>query len=234
MKTLTAATSALLLATAGLAHAGDMDGKKAKYDGMKKAQMSDTAPSDMDNSALFDSLDADRNRTIDFTEFSNYMEREYGITPSESAKEYVRLSGSEGVITDTSFAGVDARMFKHTHLKSGETHNGMKAHKGMKSDMGSTQSASSMGNSSMSTTQNTAVMGATSVNYGSFGDYDRNGDGMVNFGEYSQYRKKAGIRTTQAAQEFIRFTNGQASFTQSDFDSARSMDVLSRPYYRSN
>ena len=230
MKHLTAAASAVLLAaTAGTAMAGDKYDKSMKMD---KAEMQNSmygtvkqSAMSAEQSAMFDSMDSDMNRSIDFTEFSTYLEQNYGMDASQSAQEFVRLSDENGVVTDMSFAGMNMKNLPHKHMDDGTTHNGF-----------GQQSAGSMTMSS-----NTAVMGATMSNYGSsdfnygdFGSYDRNSDGQVDFNEYSQYRRNAGITTTRAAQEFIRFSNGNGSFSQSDFDNARAMDAMSRPYYRSN
>ena len=217
----TAAALALTAATAMGAHAGDgykKSGMKADKSSMTKTMQS--ASLSAEQSAMFDSMDNDKNREIDFTEFSNYLEQNYGYSAGDSAKEYVRLAtGERNVITDMSFAGLNVADLPHKHMD------------GTKHNMdGSTQSAST----TMSN-QQTAVMGSTSFgNYGSFGDYDMNGDGTVNFSEYSQYRAKSGVRTTQAAQEFIRFSDGQAQFDQSAFERAASMDVLSRKAFREN
>ena len=230
MKHLTAAASALILAaaTAGVASAdghGDHDGMKMKTK-MDTAQMqtmnmkAETGMLSEEQSVLFDSMDTDRNRTIDFTEFSTYLEQNHGYDASESAKEYVRLSDSDGVITDMTFAGMDVTKLPHKHLDNGTTHNGY-----------GTQTAATT-----SMMANTAVMGATATgyDYGSFASYDMDGDGSVSFDEYRQYRSNAGITATRAAQEFIRFSNGQAMFSESDFENARAMNVLDNPYYRSN
>ena len=223
MKHLTAAASALILAsaTAGLAAADHHGGME--HDGSKMhAEKMDAklAPSGDDSHAMFESMDNDGNRSIDFTEFSTYLEANYGYSASDSAKEYVRLSDENGVITDMTFAGMDVTKLGHKHLDNGTTHNGY-----------GTQTAATT-----SMTANTAVMGATATgyDYGSFASYDMDGDGSVSFDEYRQYRSNAGITTTRAAQEFIRFSNGQNMFSESDFENARAMNVLDNPYYRSN
>ena len=243
MKTFTAAVSALLLSTASasLATAGDKNGK---YKTMMQDQpsvgtqygessvMNSTLSAEQgslsdEQSAMFDSMDTDRNRTVDFTEFSGYLETNYGFDSSSAAKEYVRLSDENGVITDMSFAGMDVKNLPHKHLDNGTTHNGF-----------GQQSASNSMNSSTTMQQNTAVMGATTTSsgfdYGDFSQYDSNRDGSVDFREYSDYRSKSGTSMTRAAQEFIRFSNGNSRFTQSDFDNARFSDAMSRSYFRAN
>ena len=235
MKTLFATTTALAMAAAAPALAGDgyMKGKSK----MDKAQMTTTQMdakmnSKMDGtmqsasmssgSDVFGQIDVDGSGDVDFTEFSNYMEAR-GYSAADSAKEYVKLVGTDNVITDRSFAGMDIANLPHKHLDDGTKHN----MNGMRS--GGTQSASTT-----TFNQQTAVMGSTMFNssYGSFADYDMNADGRVDFNEYRQYRTKAGITTTAAAQEFIRFSDGQSYFDESRFMVAASDDVLNRGYFR--
>ena len=218
---ITPAATALLLtaATAMGASAGDghkMDGMKMHKTSMQTADAMQSPA----ESADFDAMDTSADGQIDFTEFSNYLEREYGYSAADSAKEYVRLSGDTGVITDRTFAGTSFKKMDHTHLSSGEFHQGT----------GNTMSASS--STTMTSSQPMAVMGSTTTNYGRFTDYDMNGDDQVDFNEYSKARSKAGIKSTRAAQEFIRVSNGNGMFSQSDFDMAVSTGAMERNYYR--
>ena len=220
MKHLITPTATALLLTAATAMGASADGHgdhhmmKAKKSAEMSQGMSPAASAD------FDAMDTSADGRIDFTEFSNYLEREYGYSAADSAKEYVRLSGDTGVITDRTFAGTSFKKMDHTHLASGEFHKGTD----------STLSASSL--TTRSSSQPTAVMGTTTTSYGRFGDYDMNGDGQVSFSEYSKARSKAGIKSTRAAQEFIRVSNGNGMFTQSDFDMAVSTGAMERNYYR--
>ncbi len=253
MKTLFATTTALLVATAAPTIAGDkykkdMDGQAAtmtmeetmqKKQAMDMKQTNNTAAKYARNDT-FATIDTNANGEVDFTEFSMFMESK-GYDVADSAKEYVKLTGGgSDVITDRTFAGVDIANLPHKHMDDGTVHN-----------MDKTQSASmqSPATETMSvSTQPTAVMGSTittddmsvggavtmdySSRYGSFSDYDMNADGRVDFREYSKARSKSGITTTAAAQEFIRFSDGQQSFDQARFDIAASQDVLSQKYYR--
>ena len=223
--TTTAAAALLAAAAAMTAHADDHDN-----DARMNAKMGSAPMTAMTNEDHFDGMDTNRDAQIDFTEFSNYMERNYKMSASDSAKEYVRLtSGENNVITDRSFAGLDIINLPHKHLDSGVVHQGTMT-----------------SNTSVSIDQPTAVMSRTvtvspmtgepmmRANYGVFADYDMNRDGRVDFKEYSKYRSKTGIRTTQAAQEFIRFSDGQAYFDETGFTIAVNEDVLNRPYYRAD
>ena len=69
--------------------------------------------------------------------------------------------------------------------------------------------------------------------YGQFSDYDANDDGSVTFAEYSKNRRKAGVTNTKAAQDFIRLSNGSASFDESRFKMSMKADVLAQPSYTS-
>ncbi|WP_298918920.1 hypothetical protein [uncultured Algimonas sp.] len=202
MKLIQTASAALLLAgTAALPAFADHHGDKTKSD--KVMMSADTK---------FEDLDTNGDAQIDFTEFSNYVEREYGWTPSDSAKEYVRLAGDGGVITDMDFAGVSVKDMPHTHLDGTAPHDGMTADGDMDMDSDMT-------------------MQPVSTEYGSFADYDMDGDGRVEFKEYSEYRMKAGLTTTQTAQEFMRITNGDAYYDENAWNMAVNNRVFDANVY---
>ncbi len=257
MRTILATTTAMLVAAAAPALAGDqdksdmvdtaatmtMDAKMQKKQAMDMKTTNMMAAKYATDGGPFDMIDTNADGQVDFTEFSTFMETK-GYDATDSAKEYVKLTGgSSDVITDRTFAGVDIANMPHKHLDDGTVHN-----------MDDTQSAAmgmttTMTTEPVMTTQPSAVLGSTittdsmtvsspvslsySNDYGVFGDYDMNSDGRVDFNEYRKARSKTGITTTAAAQEFIRFTNGQSDFDEIRFQIAASEDVLNRGYFRS-
>jgi hypothetical protein len=72
------------------------------------------------------------------------------------------------------------------------------------------------------------------MDYGVFADYDANKDGSVSFSEYRKVRAKAGVTTTAAAQEFMRVSNGTASFNQTRFNTAVNTSLFVSPEYMLN
>lgn len=214
--TLTAITALLIGASAAPAFADGHD-DKMKHKAMLKSKAN----------VGFETVDADGDMRLDFTEFSNHFEKHHGWSAADSAIEFTRLADGSGTVSKDAFLNIkmDKKPARMESMETTTTTTTVET----RTVAGTSEPVMRESRTTTRTTQfgtGTMLGLGTMINYGSFTDYDANNDGMVSFREYSRVRSNAGVTATQSAQEFIRLSDGQSTFSQAQFNSATSLNVL--------
>lgn len=153
-------------------------------------------------SLSFEQIDTDKDGNVTFSEF--YLShQDSGKNDADLAAFFTTISNGEPTFSD-----VDYIVFQKNNRAS--PMNDIGARKPMVQDMNN-----------------------LGPNAGAFAKLDANSDGKVTFNEYSAVvTKDRNVPRTLAAQEFIRISQGQASFDHSQYELAITTDDTTRRVYK--
>lgn len=213
------AASALTLALATPAHANHHGGQKH----MKNKDHASLSQAEMpmgkrldDARAVFTAMDTDNSGMVNFTEFYDMAERR-GLDTQAAAIMFSKITNGESEFNADSFAA------------SGQLNVLTKPQKSSQSSAKIAVDGIAM--TSGGADMNTTIVGRLNTD---FANYDLNNNGSVDFGEFWIKAKSLGVTQTRAASEFIRISDGQASFDQSRYQNAIQTDSFDRQVYKAS
>ncbi|MGB3456221.1 MAG: hypothetical protein WBG08_00955 [Litorimonas sp.] len=194
---------------------------------------------DKGHAVKMEQIDTNNDGRVDFTEFSNHFETVHGWSAGESAREYVRLADESGTLDEAALAKISLDGMTTVKQPMPELPDAVTVD--MPEDDGVTEMRvpeaeldldMDMDADLPDMSDDDVEMNAElSARFGEFEDYDTDGDGSVSFAEYSARRAENDVSATEAAQEFMRVSEGTQAFDEDGYDRALRTGLILSPAY---